>query len=87
MHLDSEHYLLFGTLTCTHDWRRYRLPLNRDFQGTVLDEGSMTRTGGVGSGAAVFTEDQKNRWAAAEEEAYRADPELLAFARRTRTGM
>jgi hypothetical protein len=47
----------------------------------------MTRTGGIGSGAAVFTEDQKNRWAAAEEEAYRADPELLAFARRTRTGM
>jgi hypothetical protein len=41
----------------------------------------MTRKGGVGGGAAVFTEDQKRRWAAAEE-TYFNDPELLAFARR-----
>ena len=63
---------------------RYRLPLNADFQGTILREGAITHKGGVGSGDVVFTEQQRARWNAAEEAHYGADSQLLRFARRIR---
>ena len=46
----------------------YRLPLNPAYEGTVMNEGAMTRKGGVGEGKRIFTDEQKARWAKIEEE-------------------
>mmetsp|Transcript_3025 Transcript_3025/g.7974 ORF Transcript_3025/g.7974 Transcript_3025/m.7974 type:complete len:376 (+) Transcript_3025:47-1174(+) len=60
----------------------YSAPLNprvpADFR--VVRSGSMTRTGGTGTGKAALTPEQQARWRAVEEAEY-TDPALLKWAR------
>ena len=61
---------------------KYRLPLSDKWSSAnIMELGAMTRKGGVGTGKADFTDEQKAAWAKAEEEMLGDDPALLKYAR------
>jgi len=65
----------------------YNMPLNTDGdlwdneKDTIMHPGSMTVKGGVGTGAARFTNRVKELWMKAEEDSYGHDSALLKWAR------
>ena len=61
---------------------QYRLPLSEKWNDAyIMELGAMTRKGGIGVGKVDFTDEQKAKWAKAEEEMLGHDPALLKYAR------
>ncbi|CAM9286277.1 unnamed protein product [Ectocarpus fasciculatus] len=58
----------------------YSLPLNFEYKGKIMIDGSMTRNGGVGSGKATLNPNQQARWRQAEENEFE-DERLRNWAR------
>ncbi|KAL9187741.1 hypothetical protein ACHAXT_006119 [Thalassiosira profunda] len=64
----------------------YMMPLNQDpswdsEKNFVMMPGSMTKTGGVGTGGAIFSDKVREMWKQAEEDEFGHDPALLKWAR------
>lgn len=59
----------------------YQLPLNPNFNATIMTNGAMTRKGTIGDGNAVFTTEERKEWLKAEEETFGDDPAKLRWAR------
>jgi len=59
----------------------YKLPLNPNFKGTVMENGAIVRKGVNGDGKVMFTEEEQALWAKAEEQMFGDDPDKLNWAR------
>jgi hypothetical protein len=60
----------------------YMMPQNPSFYGKhIMNHGSMTRNGIVGESKAVFSDEDKEAWAKAEELMFGDDPKKLRWAR------
>jgi len=66
----------------------YRLPLNDDPEALwdlekdhIINSGSFVKTGGIGTGAAIFSDKVVAQWKKAEEDEFGHNPALLKWAR------
>mmetsp|Transcript_9740 Transcript_9740/g.18297 ORF Transcript_9740/g.18297 Transcript_9740/m.18297 type:complete len:373 (-) Transcript_9740:3319-4437(-) len=71
----------FNYMKKHEDMFGYRLPLNPNFDGTVMKIGRMIRKGQDGDGKVFFTEEEKEEWRKLEEEHFGDDPAKLQWAR------
>lgn len=66
---------------------KYKMPLNQDKglwdadEGFLIVSGALTNKGGVGTGAAVFSDKVVAQWKKAEEDEFGHDPVMLKWAR------
>jgi hypothetical protein len=59
----------------------YQIPLNKNFKGTLMKPGKMIRKGSIGDGKVGFSEQERDRWAKAEEEMFGDNEAKLRWAR------
>lgn len=82
----KEHQKIVGK--CSFDYMkkheemfRLSLPLNPNYDSTILKSGGMMRKGGIGDGEELFTEEEKESWRKIEEREFGDDPAKLHWAR------
>lgn len=80
-HENVVHKCSFDYMKKRTDMFGYTIPLNSDIEGRIMEDGAMTRKGGIGDGGTLFSEQEKAAWAKAEEEQYGDDPKKLNWAR------